>query len=109
MHCLCWAYADQDSQHLHTGGPLRHGRVKAVASLFDRGKVESRSIRDRLKEIGILCIFIGSGNCRMLPVRQGWYGLRELEIGIQVRVMGAAAVASPPTRVQRELRQICES
>ena len=48
MHRLSRADADQDTQHFHIGGPLRQRWVKAVATLFNRWKVESRSIRDRL-------------------------------------------------------------
>src|SRR6266571_2581163 len=89
-------------------GPLGHRRIQAVTTLFDGRKVESRGICDRLKEVRILGVIIGSGNCRMLPSGQSWDGLRELEIRIEVRVMGTAAVASPPTGVQRELREVCK-
>src|ERR1019366_10198988 len=51
---------------------------------------------------------VGPGNCCMLPSRQSWDRLRELEIRIKVRVMGAAAVASPPTGVMRELCEVCQ-
>src|SRR5206468_11418546 len=79
---------------------------EAVATLFDSRKMKSGGIRDRLKEVGIIQIIIGSGNCRMLPNRQSGNRLREgvTEIG----VLGAAAVPSPPTSVQSELREVCE-
>src|SRR5207249_5841990 len=57
--------------------PLRHRRVEAVATLFDSRKMKSGGIRDRLKEVGIIQIIIGSGNCRMLPNRQSGNRLRE--------------------------------
>src|SRR5207253_1883072 len=102
VHCLRGADADQDSKDFHVSCPLRHRRVEAVATLFDSRKMKSGGIRDRLKEVGIIQIIIGSGNCRMLPNRQSGDRLREgvTEIG----VLGAAAVPSPPTGVQRELR-----
>ena len=85
---------------------IRIRRVEAVATLFNGRKMKSGGIRDRLKEVGIVQIIIGSGNCRMLPNRQSGDRLREgvTEIG----VLGAAAVPSPPTGVQRELREVCE-
>ena len=48
VHGLGRADAHQDTQHFHIGGPLRQRRVKAVATLFNGWKVESRRIRDRL-------------------------------------------------------------
>src|SRR5437879_13685915 len=100
------ADADQDSQDLNVSGPLRHRGIDAVATLFDRWKMESRRVGNRLKEVRVLQVIIGSGNCRMLPNRQSGDRLREgvTEIGI----LGAAAVPSPPTSVQRELREVCE-
>ena len=53
-------------KHFHTGGPLRHRGIQAGSTLFDRRKVEPRCIRDRLQEIGIRCVSIGSRNCRVL-------------------------------------------
>ncbi len=106
VHCLRGADADQDSQDLHVSGPLRHRGIEAVATLFDRWKMESRRVGNRLKEVRVLQVIIGSGNCRMLPNRQSGDRLRE---GVtQIGVLGAAAVPSPPTGVQRELREVCE-
>ena len=53
-------------KHLHTSGPLRHRRVKAVATLFDGREVESRGVGDCLEELGMVQIIVGSGNCRVL-------------------------------------------
>ena len=99
MHGFSGTNADQDSQHFHASGSLCHCGIEAVAALFDRRKMESGGIRDRLQEIGVCCVSVGPGNCRMLPRKQSWDGLRELEIGIEVRVVGAAAIPSPPTGV----------
>src|SRR5207248_8817543 len=83
-------------------------RIKAVATLFDGRKVEGRGVRHRLNEVRVAQISIGPGNCRMLSNRQSWDGLRKDEVWIKVRVMGAAAVPSPPTGVESELREICK-
>ena len=48
VHGLGRANAHQDTQHFHIGGPLRQRRVKAVATLFNGRKVETRRVRDRL-------------------------------------------------------------
>ena len=102
------ADTDQNPQHFHVRGPLCHGGIEAVAALFYCGEVESGSVRDRLKEIWICCVSIGPGNCRMLPHVQGWDGLRKGETRIKIRVVGAAAISRPPTRIQRQLREVCE-
>src|SRR5205807_10585520 len=46
--------------------------------------------------------------CWELALCQIGDGLWELEIGIQVRIVVTAAVASPPTGVERKLHEICE-
>ena len=43
--------------------------VQAGATLFNRWKVETRCVRDRLQEIGISCVSIGPGNRRVLVNR----------------------------------------
>ena len=48
MHGLGGADADQDSQDFPSGRPVCQRGVKAVATLFNGWKVESRRIRDRL-------------------------------------------------------------
>ncbi len=59
MHGFCGADTDENSQNLSTGGSLGHGRIKAVAALFDGGEVETRGIRDGLKKFWIAGIVIG--------------------------------------------------
>ena len=69
MHGLGWANTHQDTQHFHIGGPLRQRGVKAVATLFNGWKVETRRVGDRLQEIRIRGVRIGPGNRRMLVDR----------------------------------------
>ena len=80
--------------------------VQAAPALFNGWKVESRSIRDRLEEIGIARIGIGSRNGRVPPAEQSWHRLRENMVRIKIRVMAVVAVARPPAIVDGELRQI---
>lgn len=87
-------------------GALRHGGIKAGATLLDRRKVETRRVRDGLKKIGVTGVRVRPGNCRMLAFEQIGDGLREDETGLQVRVVIAAAVTSPPARVNRELHEV---
>ena len=77
VHRFGRADADQDAQHFHTAGPLRHCRVEAVAALLDRRKVESRRVGDRLDVIGRGQVGIGSGDCRKLPTIQAGDCLRK--------------------------------
>src|SRR5439155_4685143 len=108
VHGLSGADADQDSQDFRMSGPLRHRGIEAVTTLFDRRKVKRRSIGDRLKEIRIRCVSIRPGNCRMLPNGQSRDRRWEGEVRIQVRIMVATSVASPPTGVQGKLREVCK-
>jgi len=48
VHCFGGADANQNPQYLHARGPLRQRGIKAVATLFNGWKVETRGIRDRL-------------------------------------------------------------
>ena len=70
MHGLRRADADQDSQHFHTSGPLRHRWVEAVSTLFDGREVESRRVGNCLDVLGRVQIGIRSGDCRKLPSMQ---------------------------------------
>src|ERR1022692_321074 len=97
VHRLGRTDADQNSQDFHTRGSQRHRGIEAVATLFYCWKMEAGRIRNRLKEVGILCIVVRPGNCRVLSNRQGWNRLWESEIGVKIRVMRAAPVPSPPT------------
>ena len=90
MHRLSRADADQDAQDFHTVGPLRHRWIKAVTTLLDGGKVECRGIGDRLKELRMVHVIVGPGNGRMLASEQSRNRLWKLEVGIKIRVMGAA-------------------
>ena len=81
------------------GRPLCQRGVQAVATLFNGRKVETRSIRDRLQEIGIRCIRIGPGNRRVLVYRQSRDSLRKDMVWIKIRVMAVVAVARPPAGV----------
>ncbi len=107
MHGLGRANADQDSQHFHTGGPLRHRWIEAVTALLDSRKVERRRVGDRLKEVGVFGVLVIPWNGRVLPRVQARDCLRKHEIGIKVRIVRATAVPSPPTCIESELRQVC--
>src|SRR5690242_21931877 len=85
---------------------LRHRRIESGAALFDRRKVETRRIRNGLKEVGIAGVSVCPGNCRMLPFVQVGDSLREGETGLQVRVVVADAVPGPPTGVHGELHEV---
>ena len=67
MHGLGRADANQDTYHFLIRRPLRQRGIEAVAALFDRRKMESCRIGDRLKKVGIGRVGIGSGNRRMPP------------------------------------------
>ena len=108
MHGLGGTDADQDSQHFDTAGPLRHRRVEAVATLLDGRKVESRRVGDCLDVVGRGQVGIGPGDCRELPAVQARDGLWKLKPWIKVGILGAAAVASPPTGIERELHEVCQ-
>jgi hypothetical protein len=63
---------------------------------------------DRLKVHRRGEVVIASGYRRELPHRQTGYGLREHERWIEVGIICAAAIPSPPTGVQRELHEVCQ-
>lgn len=109
MHGLGRPDADQDSQHFHAAGSLRHRRIEAVAALFDGWHMEAGSVGDRLDVKVGGQIVIGSRNRGELAFVQIRDRLWKHEIGIEIGVITAAAVASPPTRVQGELHEICEA
>jgi hypothetical protein len=60
------ADTEQDSQDHWIGDPQGQCRVEARAALLDKGEMECRRVGDRLDLVLIVCIGIGSGNCRML-------------------------------------------
>src|SRR5216683_6886434 len=107
MHDLGSANAEHDSQDFQTGYALRQFRVEAAAALLDGRKVKAGCVADGLKEVLRFEVFVGSGNCRVLPHCQGWNCLGEgvPEIGVSC----AAAVPSPPGCVHGELHQVGET
>ena len=110
VHGLSGTDADQDSQDFRLGCPLRHRGVKAVAPLFDRRKMESRRVGDRLEVVRGAKVGIASGDCRKTPrAKQIGDCLGKRERWIKIRIVGAAAVPSPPTGVQSELHEVGES
>jgi hypothetical protein len=88
--------------------PLRERRVETGATLFDRGKMKARCVGDRLEVERRLQVGIGSGNCLKLPFRQAGNCLGKREVGIEIRVVVAAAVAGPPTGVHSQFHQVGE-
>src|SRR6266702_4945591 len=104
MGCLGGADTQQDAQHFWMGDPLSQRWVEAGATLLDKTKVEARCVGNRLEVILRVQVGIVSGNRRKLPCKQPRDGLREgvTEIGI----LGAAAVAGPPTGVHGELHEV---
>src|SRR2546428_7543716 len=71
--------------------------------------MKSRCVGDGLKEVGIASVSVGPWNCRVLSFIQIRDGLWEREIRIKVRVVRAAAIASPPTGIQGELHEVGEA
>ncbi len=98
--------AEDYAQDFRAADSLREFGVETGSALLDEGKVKARGIGDRLNEVGIVRVSVSSGNRRMLPNSQGRNGLSErvAEIGI----LSAAAVASPPARIHRQLHQVGE-
>ncbi len=108
MHRLRRADTQQDAQDLPMSDPLRQRRVETGATLFDRAKMKARCVGDRLDVVRRRQVGIGPGNGRkLLPHKQAGDGLRE---GVaEIRVLGPAAVAGPPTGVHFELHQVGEA
>ena len=102
------ADAQQDSQDLWMGYPLRQGRVEAAAALLDKAEMECRRVGDGLDVVRRSEVGIGPGYCRKLPGEQGWDCLREHERWVKIRVIGAAAIPRPPTGVDFEPHEIGE-
>ena len=70
--------------------------------------METRRIRDRLQEIGIACIGVGSRNGCVLIYSQSREDMLEDKDWIKIRVMLVVALAGPPARVDGKLRQVSE-
>src|SRR5271166_6165998 len=64
------ANAEQDAQNFHAGYPLSELWVEAAAALLDGSEVKAGRVGDRLKEVGVQQVVVGSGNCRVLSHRQ---------------------------------------
>src|ERR1700758_1545156 len=96
MHGFGGPDADQNPQGLHACCSLCHRRIKAGATLFDCGEVEPGCICDRLQEIWIACVGIGSGNGCVLMNCESWDGLRENKVWFEVGGVIPAPVPGPP-------------
>ena len=68
--------------------------------------MKASGICDRLKKVGVRSVVIGPGNGCVLSNRECRNRLWEGEVWIQVRVMAAASIPRPPTRVQREFHEM---
>lgn len=103
MHRFRGADADQYPQDFNAAGPLRHSWVKTIAALLDGWKVKACCVRNGLKKIGIGSVVVGPRNGCVLADGKRRYRLRERKVRIEIRIVITAAVARPPTRVEREL------
>src|SRR6516164_8258785 len=107
--------AKQYSQYLRTGNALCKHRVEAGTALLDEGKVKTGGVCNGLSEIrdihrlaGIwLYIVIGAWDSGVSIHAQSRNGVGKCIP--EVRVLGTAAIASPPTRVDGELHQVGEA
>jgi hypothetical protein len=108
MHRLGWADAEQDSQDHRIRDLQGQGRIEAGAALLDRGKMECRGVGDGLNMRVILCVGIGSGDCRMRPFEQVRDGLGKDAEPVEIRIMVWVAVPCPITGVDGKLREIGE-
>src|SRR6516165_12405638 len=95
---LGWTDAEQDSQNLRVGYSLSQLGVEAAAPYLDEPKVECRRVGDRLDVEQRAEVVIVPGNGRKLPLTQGWDRFDKREPRIEIGVVGAAAVPTPPTR-----------
>src|SRR5205085_9230896 len=107
VRCLGGPDAEQDAQDFGIGHALRKRWVKAGATLFDRRKVKPRRVGDRLTVLVGVEIAIVSRDCWELPLQQA--GNRGRKGVAKIGVLRPAAVARPPTRIQRELHQVSKS
>jgi hypothetical protein len=63
------ADAEQDPQNFHAAHPLGQRRIQTAAALFDKSKVKTCRVDDRLKEASIVGISVGAWNCGMFTDR----------------------------------------
>lgn len=106
MHRLRWTNADEYAQNFYTGGSLSHRWIEAISTLLDGGHVEAGSIGNGLYMLLRVQVSIGSGNCRKLSFTQVRYRLRKFEIRVEIRVVIAATLASPPTCIQGQVHEV---
>ena len=86
---------------------MRQFGVETGSALLDPGEVKTRGVGYGLNKVGIGRVSIGSGDRGVLSHGQCGNGLRSriAEVG----VLGAAAIARPPTGVDGELHQVGET
>src|SRR5579864_8428701 len=77
VHGLGWAYTQDDPQNFGVGYSLSKTRIEAGAALLNKAKVEARRKGNRIDQVRVVRIGIGSGNCRMLSYVQTRDGLSE--------------------------------
>ena len=104
MTYLSSADAEQDAQNFHVGHPLRQFGVEARSALLNPGKVKTSGVGDRLNKVHIVRVSVRSRNRRMLSNGECGNGVRKRVA--EVRVLGEAAVTSPPAGIDRELHQV---
>src|SRR5579862_70027 len=81
-------------------------RVETAAALFYRSEMKGRSVGDCLDMRGGSQVGICPGNGGPLACRKARDGLGKLEVGIEVRILIAAAVTGVPTCIQSELHEV---
>jgi len=71
-------------------------------------KWKPEGVSDSLQMVGRGQVIVVSGNGGELPLIQSGDGLRERKVGIEIGVVGAAAIPGPKTRIHGELHEIRE-
>src|SRR5205085_4493480 len=107
MSGLSWADTEQNSQHFRVAHPLSKRWIEAGATLLDERKVKSRRVGNGLDVVIRHKVVVGSRNCGKLPLTQTRDCLRKHKRGIEIGVVSAAPVPSPPTGVHSELHEVC--
>src|SRR5437899_3084190 len=109
VSCLGWADTKQDSQHFRIAYALSQRRIETGATLLNKRKVESGSVGDGLEVVRWPKVGIGSGDPQKLSGTQTRDCLGKREAGIEIGVVRAAAIPSPPTGVNGELHEVCKT
>src|SRR4029077_4906800 len=112
------ANTQQDSQNLLTGCLECERNIKTRATLLDKCKVKSSRVGDRLDALGPRSdwgrchyhgrggsVGVGCGNARLI---HNLKGTLEDKVERTVRVL-FAPVPSIPTKVHREVQEVCEA